>query len=100
MKGRTEAAALLLLTSEQSLESLPRLKLNCLFWALSAESANSQPQASEPRRREFREALECPGTWQSCFWLYSCLTLMQSCELDGSRWAWPEKEFSFSNFDF
>lgn len=36
MKGRAEAAALLLLTSEQGLESLPRLKPNCWCRTLSA----------------------------------------------------------------
>ncbi|XP_035883810.1 uncharacterized protein LOC118501077 [Phyllostomus discolor] len=41
-----------------------------------------------------------PGTWQSCFWLCSRLTLAQSCELDRPRRARPEKEFPFSNFVF
>lgn len=54
MKGRAKAAALLLLTSEQGLESLSRLKPNCLRWALSAESAGSEPR---PRSREMR------GSW-------------------------------------
>lgn len=44
--------------------------------------------------------LAWPGTWQSCFWLYSRLTLAQNCELDRPRPARPEKEFSFSNFVF
>lgn len=42
MKGRAEAAALLLLTSEQGLESLSWLKPNCERWALSAQSAGSE----------------------------------------------------------
>lgn len=57
MKGREEAAALLLLTSEQGLESLSRLKPNCGCWALSAESGGSQLLASEPRRRGMRGTL-------------------------------------------
>lgn len=48
MKGRAEAALLRLLTSEQGLESWSRLKPNGRRWALSAESAGSEPPASEP----------------------------------------------------
>lgn len=76
MKGRAEAAALLLLTSEQGLESLSRLKPNGRRWALSAESAGSEPQASEPWDEG---KLGWRGIWQSCFWLYNRLTLAQSC---------------------
>lgn len=74
MKGRAKAAALPLLTSEQGLESLSRLKPYCRHWTLSAESAGSEPPTSE--RRDEGE-LGWQGTWQSCFWLYSHLTLAQ-----------------------
>lgn len=78
MKGQAKAAALLLLTSEQGLESLSRLKQNCRCWALSAESGRSEPPASEPRRRGMREALRWLGTWQSCFRLWIRPTGAQS----------------------
>ena len=82
LKGREEAAALLLLTSEQGLESLSRLKPNCGCWALSAESGGSQLPASEPRRRGMRGTLGWLETWQSFFWLCSRRTLLPSCEPD------------------
>lgn len=45
-------------------------------------------------------ALGWPEAWQSCVWLYSRLTPAQSFEPDRPHPAWPEKEFSVSNFGF
>lgn len=73
LKGRAAAAALLLLTSEQGLERLPRLQRDpgAGPGAPSLRAPSPGLGAEEPWAEE--GTLGWPGTWQSCFGLLSCL---------------------------